>query len=253
MAPRHPTATRDETIAAILKESGRPSTVPFRNALLQGGPRGARVPGPFAEFVGRGRESAWDQYALLVAWASGEPHDVLRDSRIWARALGFPDDAAGRSRVSRNWGFLKEVKLVEVERRRRLANVTLLREDGSGQRYRHPGEDATPEYFQVPFAYWTGGYHDSLSFAAKAMLLVALAASDRFELPAERAQDWYGISESSARRGFRELREAGVLTWDKEERSAPLAPKGYTLVNRYSLLPPFRKARRRRRRPRKAS
>jgi len=121
--------------------------------------------------------------------------------------------------------------------------VTLLREDGSGAPYAHPGEGSgsgkRDPYLQLPFAYWLDGYYDRLQLPAKAMLLIALSLPRRFPLPAERAPDWYGISASTAERGLRELRNEGLLRTEREAKSAPLAPEGYTLVNFYTLNPPF--------------
>lgn len=193
-----------------------------------------------SEIVRRGRDTAWEQYALAVAWASSAPWDVRRDSRIWARAVGLPADASGRSAVSRNWGFLSDQRLVTVERSKRLAKITLLREDGSGHRYlHHPAQDRTPRYLQLPFEYWFDGYHRDLSLAAKALLLIGLSLPNRFPLPAERAPTWYGLSESTTRRGFRELRDKGLITVTREYKEAPLAPEGHTRVNFYTLAPPF--------------
>ncbi len=240
MKLNRPIASQDATVVAILKESKRPDKVPFRNGFVQRGVRGNPKPGPLSPIVSRGREKAFDQYLLAVAWASREPFDVRKDSRIWARGIGLATDESGRAAVSRNWSFLSELQLVEVEREKRLAKVTLLREDGSGRKYRdHPGTDRKPGYLTLPFEYWTAGLYMNLSLAAKAMLMIALSLPNRFPLPAERAPDWYGISESTARRGFRELREKGLLTVEKEFKEAPLAPEGYTAVNFYNLLPPF--------------
>ena len=78
--------------------------------------------------MGRGREKTLEQYLIELTWASHEPWDVRKDSR--ARALRLPQDESGRSTVSRNWSFLQRVNLVVVERKRRLAAVTFLRETG---------------------------------------------------------------------------------------------------------------------------
>jgi hypothetical protein len=241
MPKAHPIASRTETIAAILDESARPDRVPLRSGFLQIGGRGAAAkPGALAEIVRRGRERTLEQYLLAVTWGTGHPHDVNRDSRIWARAVGLPESASGRAAVSRSWSLLRDLQLVKVTRRKRLASVTLLREDGSGKPYTHPSKDGrSASYLQLDFAYWRDGYHEKLSLAAKAMLLIALSLPDHFPLPTARAPDWYGISESTAARGFRELRAAGLLEVERVEKKAPLAPKGYTLVNFYTLQAPF--------------
>lgn len=236
----HPVATRQETVAAILAESERPGRTPLRRGFVQLGGLGKKAkPGPLAEIVRHGRPRALQLYLLAVTWGTGPPHDIIKDSRIWARAIGLPDTPSGRAAVSRNWTFLKSLKLVEVTRYKRLAKVRLLREDGSGRPYGHPGNDKSASYLQLSFKYWEDGFYERLSLAATAMLLIALTQPDHFSLPTERAPDWYGISESTATRGFRELREADLLAVNRVEKTAPLAPKGFTLVNHYTLLAPF--------------
>jgi len=238
MADAEPTATQEETIQAILDESKRPGRVPVRNSFCQLGRGQTTRPGPLAAFVRRGRDTALSQYLVLLAWASAAPFDVRRDSRIWARAVGLASDSSGRTAVSRNWAFLSDNKLVAVERKARLARVTLLREDGTGRGYVHPSRTGSG-YFQIPFEYWTHGIHNELELPGKAMLLVALSLPDGFYLPPERGPDWYGISASTVERGIRELRRKDLLRARRVRKSAPLAPKGYTFVNLYTLAPPF--------------
>ncbi len=195
-------------------------------------------PGVLAELIRRRRHSALDQEMIALAWASGGDHDVRRNSRIWARAIGVPDDEAGRRTVSRNWRFLQELRLVEVTRVKRLARVQLLREDGSGDTYAHPSITGA-KYFQVPFMYWTDGWVEELSLAGKAMLLIAMSLPDFFRLPAARGPAWYGISSSTVERGLRELRRADLLQAWHAAKVAPLTPEGYTIENFYRLRFPF--------------
>lgn len=238
MSDPGPTATTDETIQAILEESQRPGKAPLRSTFCQQGRGRSTRPGPLATFVRRGRESALNQFLLLLAWASAAPFDVRRDSRVWARAVGLAADASGRAAVSRNWQFVAEQNLIEVARKGRLANVRLLREDGSGEDYTHPGATSA-SYLRLPFAYWTDGHHSSLSLPGKALLLIALSLPDDFSLPPERGADWYGISPSTVERGLRELRHADLLRARRVRKSAPLAPEGYTFVNLYTLAAPY--------------
>jgi hypothetical protein len=71
------------------------------------------------------------------------------------------------------------------------------------------------------------------------MLLVALHEKPGFELPTEKMPQWYGWSADTAERGFKELRDAGILQVDPCYKKAPLAPEGVTRVNRYTVLAPF--------------
>jgi hypothetical protein len=221
-----------------LEESQRPGKVPLRVAFCQRGHGPQTEPGLLAQFSRRGRESALDQYLLALAWASKSPFDVARDSRIWARACGLGTGESGRAAVSRNWKFMRSIGLVEVERRGRLASVKLLREDGSGESYVHPGT-LKQRYFRLPFEYWTEGDYHRLTLPGKVLLLVALSLPDQFYLPADRGPGWYGMSASTIERGLRELRRQGILNAVRERRIAPLAPEGFTIVNLYTLEPPF--------------
>jgi hypothetical protein len=150
----------------------------------------------------------------------------------------MPADASGRAAVSRNWRFLKDLDLIDVERGGRLARVTLLREDGSGRKYVHPAE-SKESYLQLPFAYWFDGFHEELTLPGKAMLLIALSLRDGFTLPARRVPEWYGLSAATAERGLRDLRQADLLKVERKAREAPLAPDGWTWVNLYTLKKPF--------------
>lgn len=236
-----PQPSRQDTIDAILEASDRPTaTVPIRHSFVQRRDEQRKpIPGPLAALVGRGRDSTVEQYLLLRAWASGGNFDVKRDARVWARALALSSDEAGRRTVGRNWKILRELKLVTTERSGREIRVTVLRDDGSGEPYRHPGEAPRESYAQLDYRYWRDGHHLRLSVPGKAALLIALTLGDWFALPTRRGPNWYGLSRSTLERGFADARKHGVLEAQKHLKLAPLAPDGYTLENYYRLLPPF--------------
>ncbi len=237
MADR-PKPSRSATIEAILDASDR-STVPIRTSFIQGRDAdGNPVPGPLSALVRRGRDSTFEQYLLLHAWASGGEFDARRDSRVWARALGLSPDEAGRRTVGRNWKILRALGLVDAQRAGREIRAVLLREDGSRSAYRHPHQDHQP-YLQLDYRYWREGFHERLSVPGKAVLLIALTLGDWFSLPTRRGPDWYGISRSTLARGFRDARRGGVLDMRFDFKEAPLAPQGYTKENYYRLLAPF--------------
>lgn len=233
-----PTVTRQDTITTILEESERPN-LPLRVSFLQLR-KGTRVePGPLSVLVRRGRPGTLEQYLLGLTLAVGGEHDVRRDSRVWARAVVGRDDDAARRTISRNWALLRDLGLVRVERSGRLARVTFLREDGSGEAYTHPGQRGGTHYLRLPFDYWLDGWYDRLSLPGKALLLIALSHGDFFGLPPEKGPDWYGMSRSTVDRGLRELRRAKILEARMAAKKAPLAPLGYTIQNFYRLKPPF--------------
>jgi hypothetical protein len=241
MSKAAPPADRKETVEAILRESSRPDKVPIRRSFLQKGGRGKSARGSvLAEIVKRGREAAFDQILLLIVWASADPHDVKRDSRVWARALGLAADASGRATVSRNWRFLRdELGVVTTQRSGREIRATLLREDGSRKPYSHPGRSKDSPYLTLAFEYWSAEYDQRLRLPGKALLLIALSQPRSFVLPSEQVPHWYGISTSTAERGLAELQREDLLSVRKTVKTAPLAPEGLSQVNLYSLRKPF--------------
>jgi hypothetical protein len=249
-------ADQQYTIEYYLQRSGR-HTLPLERSFVQkrmGNNHPA--PGPLSTFVRRGRERALDQYLLLHAFASSDK-DGLFDARLpartWARAIGgFFDpktgeiEAAALHVVSRNWRFLTELGLIDVERAGRRARAWLLADDGSGAPYEHPGEGALgkrlddgPGYIQLPYAYWHKDWHKHLSLAAKASLLIGMTLGDGFQLPYGRFPQWYGISPSTGERGLRELRGRGLLHRELHRRADTESKYGYVEVYYYELRPPF--------------
>lgn len=128
--------------------------------------------------------------------------------------------------------------MVVTRRRGRFREVTLLREDGSGKAYVHPGNEG--HYFKLPHAYWRGNFANRISLPAKAVLLIALSLRDDFILPTEHGAKWYGVSQDTVRKGLRVLRLLGILDMREVQKSAPLSARGFTFERRYTLREPFR-------------
>lgn len=86
-------------------------------------------------------------------------------------------------------------------------------EDGSGAEWDNPGSNPATigkGYLTIPHAYWTTGLVDRLSFPGKALFLIMLSETTKdrsFAMAAERAPSWYGVSERTAERGYKELRD----------------------------------------------
>lgn len=231
-------------VLALLKRSGR-RAVPLRRSFVQQ-PRPGGGAGPLADFVVGRRRRALDLYLLLRAGASAPPWDVELPSVVWGRMLGLPRQASG-SAIGRQWQWLEAHKLVDVVPDGRRRRLVVLQEDGSGQKYFHPGithGNLPPEgnYFSLPHAYWEADLQEWADLPTKAMLLIALSLSDDFLLPLDKAPVWYGISKDTARSGLRGLLTRGFLTVRTLPKEAPLTPAGYTLERRYTLRGPFAKA-----------
>jgi hypothetical protein len=232
-------ATREETVAALLDAAKR-DHLPLAHAFLQTKTRAGNArPGVLSAFVRSGAERPLAQYLLLHAVASGTDFGVARDSRIWARALGLDFKlTASRTAISKNWAWLERHQLIRRERRGRLGKVILLRDDGSGRKYKHPAKLGEP-YLQLPFSYWRDGWDAKLDLPSVALLLIALSLRDGFILPHRQVNEWYGISSSTLTKGVNGLRGHGLLDVRRNKKDAPLAPEGYTWEYSYTLKPPF--------------
>jgi hypothetical protein len=247
-------ADRQFTIETYLARSGR-EALPLELGFIQGKRVGRKnTPGPLAEFIRRGRETALEQYLLAHSFASsGElDFDVRLPAFAWARATGGyfdPDtgvvEPAALHGVSRNWKFIRGLRLISTERVSRLVRVTLLADDGSGEPYRHLGAGTRGKklqgggYLQLPYAYWRERWHERLTLPAKAMLLISLYQGDGFPLPLAKVPLWYGISVGTAERGFEQLVELGLLHQETLRRPDVESPVGFSYTNYYELRPPF--------------
>ena len=208
-------------------------------------------------FVTNGDQRALLLYLLAMGKASAPPWDTALAAAVWARALGIelPETATAASTISKAWKRLEDRNLIRRGRYKRMAHIHMLKEDGSGEPYEHPGQ-AGDRYLRLPNAFWQAGPEDDrwyrvLSLSEVAMLLIALSLRNGFRLPSEDAPAWYGISTDTARRGLGGLVDHGLLTVEKRFKIAPLSPVGYTADNIYTRQHPFEAKRRTRsRRPR---
>ena len=238
------TPTRDDTVDGMLTRAKRART-PVRRVFVQRGRPGGQVqPGLLATFVTNGDEAGLDLLLLVLALASSRPFDVRLHSAVWARALGLAKPDKSGPAISKIFKRLRDRKLVTTTREKRLASITPLLEDGSGDPYTRPGADGNRDaYLQIPAAFWTDSqrWYRKLSLAAKAVLLIGLSQRQPFALPVERASAWYGVSQETATKGLAELQEHGLLTCHSTYRLAPLTPAGVIELRHYTLAGPFKK------------
>jgi hypothetical protein len=243
-----PEATPSDTVDHIVTVSRRTGKgFPLRRTFLQiTDDNGDIRPGPLAPLVAAGDRRGLLLLLLLLTKASAPPWDAGLPAAVWARALGLdlPQSKTATSTVSKIWLRLERYGLVTRDHRRRMAIVTLQREDGTGVPYTAPGETGD-SYLKVPFALWQSGPDDDhrwyqvLTLPELAVLLIARSHGDGFRLPLEKGPDWYGISADTLARGIDRLGERGLLTTDKTYKKAPLSPVGYTAEHRYTLAAPF--------------
>lgn len=234
-----PPPTAAETVAEMCRRSGRAAT-PIRSSFVQQPPGSNERPSVLADFVRRGDRRGLEALLLVLTMASAEPYDVRLESRVWARALNI--DAKDHSTaVSKVWTRLAERDLIERERVRRWAEITPLREDGSGEPYTRPTGADGDVFFNLDHAFWVT-WREKLSTAGLSMLLVSLHSPPGFELPFERVPEWYGFSSDTAQAGMAELIGHDLLSLAVAYRAEPLSPTGAVEVRRYRVRPPFRTA-----------
>jgi DNA-binding transcriptional ArsR family regulator len=205
---------------------------PIRSIFLQEH-GGRRRPGPLHRFIQDRRAFALQLYLLLHCLARQKPWDATLPAATWARALDKPN-AGAESTVSRSWAWLKNERLVRIERRHRKVQAFLLTEDGSGAAYTRSNN-----FFYFPLAYFRNDWHKQLNLSATSVLLIALHHSRStpwFQLRTERESSWFGISPDTLQRGLDELREAGVLLVHPRRVRDNRARYGTTLVNEYLLV-----------------
>lgn len=158
---------------------------------------------------------------LTLIWVNARPpHSSSRVPSYWARLLRRDDPDGEGARTIREClhelesrGF---ITLVQSGQRQEIFLHNEARPERGRQAknlYRLPyGRDT---YVQVPRTFWTEGLAGTLSGAATAMYLVALAMTRHddpdFFLAGEFFQERFGISRSSKKRGLAELVERDVL------------------------------------------
>lgn len=238
---------RIDVLHAMLKGTAR-GGVPIRSAFVQlkePDDLGSRH-GLLAQFTTDAR--ALDAYLLIHALASSKaPHTASYPAITWAHALGFDIDAtptSARQRWSKAVARLISLRLIEAERDGRQSVYTLLHESGNGDPYTRPKSLTEGGWITIPYSYWLDGLAEEMTLPEKVMLLVSLDQKQRFELPTPRTNEWYGISESTASRGFRGLVRREILSAEPKTtidlQSATIMRK----VNVYSTLGSWTKANR---------
>lgn len=219
--------------AAIRKEwVQRPNTEKVRPSLL-------------AKFVSGRKERALDAFLLLHAYQpilEGTPLTL----RTWARVLSTKKECAPADALAA-FKQLEALKLVAITGDRSTPVIAPLKEDGSGDPWSRPGSDPGEGgigYFTIPFDYWRSGLADRLGLPGKAMFLITLKetqdpTSPAFHVAYEKAQEWYGVSERTAERGFMELSLENVLLTKTLKKASARHPRGLRDEHWRALAAPY--------------
>jgi hypothetical protein len=244
IGPDAPPATPLETVAGLLKAAKR-GYVPLRKVFVQKERTEKERAAKLAELVHGRHHRPLDALLFLHAL---EP--ILGDEplsiRTWARLLSTKTRCSPNA-ASKAFDILADLDLVSRTQERHTPVLRPLHEGTGGAWSRPGGEDDNeggPGYFTLPHDYWTSGYADRLTLPGKAMLLIVLAETQKpttrtFAMPVSQAQAWYGISERTAERGYRELENAGVLLTKIQKVPDPRHPAGRRAVYHRALASPF--------------
>ncbi|MCW2691237.1 MAG: hypothetical protein JWR37_6127 [Mycobacterium sp.] len=236
--------TPAQTVAELLDDAKR-GYVPIRRVFVQK-PRTEDVrAAKLAELVqGRHHQSL---NALLLLHAL-EPilRDQPLDMRVWARLLSTKAQCTANA-ATKAFTTLVDLDLVSRSHDEGQAPVLRPLHEGTGEVWTRPGEDdqeGGPGYFTLPHAYWTSGYADQLTLPGKAMLLIMLAETQQptkkhFAMAVSQAKDWYGISERTAERGYRELNNADLLLVKIQKVPDSKHPAGRREIWHRALSSPF--------------
>jgi len=225
---------RQVLVDQMLSASKR-SGVPVRRAFLQRDPGEVGADGTRAAAL---REFSRDPvtldcYLWIAAMASAsEPYVSWFPAATWAQVAGLAEHAtieAARARWAKAVTKLERLRLVERERGAKNKMIyRLLHEDRSGEPYTRPVKGSVDgHWFSIPHVYWREGFDLSLTGPERLMLLIALDQKDGFRIPPDRVPDWYGLSESTAKRGYAGLLQKGILSRDSRWAPDPRSPTGW--------------------------
>lgn len=179
---------------------------------------------------GRGGEVRLKLYLSILWVGASYPHDVTFPARTWAELLGLPSPTShGARRVREAIDFLVESSLLAETRRPGLpTELTLLREDRSGNKYTVPGAASAQakargrgleshRYVRLSSAFWSRGWIAVLTVPGLVALLTLLVEQRGPEpspvwLAPDVAVDRYAISNQTRYRGLKELQQYGLVS-----------------------------------------
>ena len=239
---------------ARLLDGAKRGYAPLRKVFVQRPADNTVRASVLAAMVTARQERALDALLLLHALEPVLDHDKPLPLAVWARMLSSTGERWSPQNVGRAFEALEKRNLVTREAKGRGILVRPKLEDGSGAAWTRPGTDGTTTgkgYLTIPHNYWTTGLVDRLSLPGKAIFLIMLSETTQnqtFSMAIERAQSWYGISERTADRGYKELRtqeaaEGGPLLLEHRQLVAdPRSPTGLRAVWHRALAEPYSQA-----------
>ena len=171
---------------------------------------------------GRGGRTRLALLLSLIWVASGKDHSTTRPASFWARLLGMPDPGeTGARTINATWAELERRGFVKVQRGPHtgaVSQITLLDESASGAPYRIPTGGEGDRYIRVPEALWAAPVlTQEMTGPGLALYLITLRtyglarSKDRLTFPAVTFHDRYGLSESTRKKGLKNLDDLLIL------------------------------------------
>lgn len=223
--------------------SARRGFVPLRKTLVQRPRTEAVRASVLADLVRNRKHRELKMLLLLHAL-----HPVLGDPlplRTWAALVRGPALPCSPTQASDAFTVLAGRQLVTRSPKGQPFRVVPLLEDGSGEEFvqaGRPGADVGPGYFTVPYEFWTEGLVDQLGLPGTALFLIIVADTTQktsFEMAVEKAPGYYGISERTAERGYKQLADAGVLRVHGQTVNDPRSSTGRRVIYHRALHSPY--------------
>ncbi len=163
---------------------------------------------------------------------------------VWAELLGGAVPIS-ETATSRAFATLERLRLIERNSKAKGLVVRPLKEDGSGDPYTRPGSvrgEPGPGFFTIPHSFWLDGHATKMGTPGKIALLIGLAETTQYtswEVATTKAQEWYGVSERTLERGYRELAKQNLLLVHGQRIRAKRAAGGMTMIYHRALKDPF--------------
>lgn len=211
-------------------------------------------PSVLSELVVGRKERALDLLLTVHALSpilEGTPLPIA----TWARLLHSEERPCTDRAIHSSLRVLSQMNLLSVTGAKTQPEIILYRENGDETPWiKDPKAQSKSDlgrgFFTIPFDYWTEGIIDRLRMPGKAMLLILLKETQdpngpkTFTMPVERASSWYGISERTAERGYRELANQKIIAQHLQKVPDSRHPAGRREIYHRALLHPYSTAHR---------
>jgi hypothetical protein len=219
---------------------------PVRHVVVQHIQDAPERPSMLGKLVTARQPRALLLYLLILACEHRLSHNRRLPVLTIARMLSTAKYPCTSAQARRAIQVLEAHKLVQTRWKGTSVEIVPLLENGSGEVWHQPaGDDEDPDlqrYFALPNEFFDDAVLDRLKLPGIAVLLVALKETSKestFSISVERFADWYGISERTAERGYRELLEAGLIYAHRQLKKDSRMARGLKATYHRTLLGAF--------------